>query len=60
MLSSSRREKYPQDCTAFRVGGEDEGFDERYIEIRAVSVVAVAGCIKHPLILGSNERPGVM
>ena len=31
--------------TAFQVGREEDHFDERYIEIRAVSVVAATGCI---------------
>ncbi|MCP4693508.1 MAG: FAD-dependent oxidoreductase [Desulfobacterales bacterium] len=46
--------------TAFKVGGEDDPFDERYMEIRAESVVAAAGCIERPLIFENNERPGVM
>jgi sarcosine oxidase subunit alpha len=46
--------------TAFQVGAESEHFDERYIEIRAQSVVVATGCIERPLLFENNERPGVM
>lgn len=46
--------------TAFQVGGESDHFDERYIEIRAKSVVVATGCIERPLLFENNERPGVM
>jgi sarcosine oxidase subunit alpha len=46
--------------TAFQVGGDSDFFDERYIEIRAQSVVVATGCIERPLLFENNERPGVM
>jgi sarcosine oxidase subunit alpha len=46
--------------TAFQVGGDDDAFTERYIEIRSDSVVVATGCIERPLIFDNNERPGVM
>ena len=46
--------------TAFQIGGELDSFDERYIEIRAESVVVASGCIERPLLFENNERPGVM
>jgi len=46
--------------TAFQVGPEGGAFDERYIEIRATSVVVATGCIERPLLFENNERPGVM
>ena len=46
--------------TAFRKGGPDQVFDERYIEIRATAVVVATGCIERPLIFEHNDRPGVM
>ena len=46
--------------TAFQVGREGGVFDERYIEIRAASVVVATGCIERPLLFENNERPGVM
>ena len=46
--------------TGFQIGKKEDVFDERYIEIRAKSVVAAAGCIERPLIFDHNERPGVM
>ena len=46
--------------TAFQVGDESDHFDERYIEIRAASVVVATGCIERPLLFENNERPGVM
>jgi sarcosine oxidase subunit alpha len=46
--------------TAFQVGDAAEAFDERYIEIRAESVVVATGCIERPLLFEHNERPGVM
>ncbi len=46
--------------TAFQTGDESDPFDERYIEIRAESVVVATGCIERPLLFENNERPGVM
>lgn len=46
--------------TAFQVGGPEDPFVERYIEIRAASVVVATGTIERPLIFEHNERPGVM
>ena len=46
--------------TAFQVGAAADHFDERYIEIRAQSVVTATGCIERPLLFENNERPGVM
>ena len=46
--------------TAFQIGAESDPFDERYIEIRAQSVVVATGCIERPLLFENNERPGVM
>ncbi|MFZ3048232.1 MAG: 2Fe-2S iron-sulfur cluster-binding protein, partial [Desulfatirhabdiaceae bacterium] len=46
--------------TAFQVGGLGDAFDERYVEIRAESVVVATGCIERPLLFENNERPGVM
>jgi sarcosine oxidase, subunit alpha len=46
--------------TAFQVGREQDYFNERYVEIRAESVVAATGCIERPLIFDHNERPGIM
>ncbi|OGR27474.1 MAG: glycine cleavage T protein (aminomethyl transferase) [Desulfobacterales bacterium RIFOXYA12_FULL_46_15] len=46
--------------TGFQVGKQKDVFDERYIEIRAKSVVVATGCIERPLIFDNNERPGVM
>jgi len=46
--------------TGFQIGRESDVFDERYIEIRAKSVVVATGCIERPLLFENNERPGVM
>ena len=46
--------------TAFQRGGESDSFEQRYIEIRAKSVVVATGCIERPLLFENNERPGVM
>lgn len=46
--------------TAFQVGDAKDTFTERYIEIRAESVVVATGCIERPLLFENNERPGVM
>jgi sarcosine oxidase subunit alpha len=46
--------------TAFQTGSESDSFDERYIEIRAQSVVVATGCIERPLLFENNERPGVV
>jgi sarcosine oxidase subunit alpha len=46
--------------TAFQKGLDTDHFDERYLEIRATSVVVATGCIERPLLFENNERPGVM
>jgi sarcosine oxidase subunit alpha len=46
--------------TAFQKGGPEDSFDERYVEIRAESLVVATGCIERPLLFDNNERPGVM
>lgn len=46
--------------TARQIGGKGDIFEERYIEIRATSVVVATGCIERPLLFENNERPGVM
>lgn len=46
--------------TAFQQGGSQDCFDQRYIEIRARSVVVATGCRERPLIFENNELPGVM
>ncbi len=46
--------------TAFQVGGAESPFTERYLQIRAGSVVAATGCIERPLLFENNDRPGVM
>lgn len=46
--------------TGFQTGKEKDAFTERYIEIRARSIVVATGCTERPLIFENNERPGVM
>jgi sarcosine oxidase subunit alpha len=46
--------------TGFIIGGEEDVFDQRYIEIRAEVVISAAGAIERPLLFENNERPGVM
>jgi sarcosine oxidase, subunit alpha len=46
--------------TAFQRGSKSDCFTERYMEIRAKSVVVATGCIERPLLFENNERPGVM
>lgn len=46
--------------TGFQIGKKEDVFNERYIEIRAKSVVVATGSIERPLIFDNNERPGVM
>jgi sarcosine oxidase subunit alpha len=46
--------------TAFQKGGQADEFDERYLEIRAESLVVATGCIERPLLFEHNEKPGVM
>jgi sarcosine oxidase subunit alpha len=46
--------------TAFQVGGPEDPYVERYIELRAASVVVATGTIERPLLFENNERPGVM
>jgi sarcosine oxidase subunit alpha len=47
-------------ATAVQRGNENESFVERYIEIRAGSIVVATGCIERPLLFENNERPGIM
>jgi sarcosine oxidase subunit alpha len=52
---------YPNNLiTAFQKGRESDSFAERYMEIRAESVVVATGCIERPMIFDHNEKPGVM
>ena len=46
--------------TGFQIGKPSNVFDQRYIEIRAKSVVVATGCIERPLIFEHNEKPGIM
>lgn len=46
--------------TAFLVGQPGDSYEERYVEVRANSVVVAAGATERPLIFEHNERPGVM
>ncbi len=46
--------------TGFQKGGPNQDFTERYLEIRAESVVVATGCTERPLLFDNNERPGVM
>jgi sarcosine oxidase subunit alpha len=46
--------------TACQKAAEAESIDERYIEIRAESIVVATGCSERPLLFENNERPGVM
>ncbi len=46
--------------TGFQIGAEKDAFDQRYIEIRAKSVISAAGAIERPLLFDNNEKPGVM
>ena len=46
--------------TGFRIGTPADVFDQRYVEIRAQSVICAAGAIERPLLFDNNERPGVM
>ncbi len=46
--------------TAFQRGDDTDPFDERYIEIRARSIVVATGCIERPLLFENNDRPGIM
>ena len=45
---------------AFRIGGEENLFDRRLLEIRYRSVVIATGCTERPLLFEHNDRPGVM
>ena len=52
---------YPDNLiTAFQVGGQPDAYKERYVEIRAKSLVVATGCIERPLLFENNERPCVM
>lgn len=46
--------------TGFQTGTDKDAFNERYVEIRANSVIVATGCIERPLLFDNNERPGVM
>ena len=46
--------------TGFQLGDEQTEFTERYIELRATSVVVASGCIERPLLFENNEKPGIM
>ncbi len=46
--------------TAFQRGTQSEHFDERYVQIRAESVVVATGCVERPLLFENNDRPGIM
>ena len=46
--------------TGFQKGSLNHSFTERYLEIRAESVVVATGCMERPLLFENNERPGVM
>ena len=46
--------------TAVQAGDPEDAFQERYLEIRARSVVAATGCVDRPMLFANNERPGVM
>ena len=46
--------------TARQAGLPGDRFGERYMEVRAGSVVVATGCLERPLIFEHNERPGVM
>ncbi len=46
--------------TAYRMGGEENLWDRRLINIRCRSLVAATGCTERPLLFEHNDRPGVM
>ncbi|MDM8548806.1 FAD-dependent oxidoreductase [Desulfobacterales bacterium HSG2] len=46
--------------TAFQIGAQGDHFNERYMEIRAESVIAATGCIERPLLFENNDLPGIM
>jgi len=46
--------------TAVQTGGPEDAFQERYMEIRARSVVVATGCTDRPMLFENNERPGIM
>lgn len=46
--------------TAVQQGSEKDSFDQRYVEIRAESVVVATGCIERPLLFENNEKPGIV
>ena len=46
--------------SAFQVGNASQPFEERYVEVRAGSLVVAIGCVERPLLFENNERPGVM
>ncbi len=43
--------------TAFQTGTEKDVFTERYIELRANSVVVATGCIERPLLFETMSGP---
>ncbi|MBF0224382.1 MAG: (2Fe-2S)-binding protein [Desulfobacterales bacterium] len=46
--------------TAFQKGNKTDSFTERYIEVRAKSIVIATGCQERPLIFDNNDLPGIM
>ncbi len=46
--------------SGFQVGNASQPFEERYVEVRAGSLVVATGCVERPLLFENNERPGVM
>ena len=46
--------------TAVQSGNPDSTFTERYMEIRAGSVIVATGCGERPLLFEHNDRPGIM
>ncbi len=46
--------------SAVQTGQPGEVFDERYMEIRAGSVVVATGSAERPLVFENNDRPGIM
>ncbi len=46
--------------TAHQTMDSEAGLRQRYIEIRAKSVVVATGCTERPLLFENNDKPGVM
>ncbi len=47
-------------AVAFRMGGGENLFDRRLLDIRYRSVVVATGCTERALLFEHNDRPGVM